>query len=80
MMRASLEVWHGTVFAKFLNEHGPQVEIIRGGNDGVLITIDGNGKVTVRPPEGPGDPEASRLLKTIADAVTALGDRAAQIA
>ena len=38
-------------------QHGNSVKVILGGNDGVLVTVDANGKIKVTPPEGPGDPE-----------------------
>jgi hypothetical protein len=41
------------------------VRVIFGGNDGVLVTIDGNGVIHVLPPEGPGDPEVRQAVAAI---------------
>jgi hypothetical protein len=67
-MRASFEVWNGTVFAKFFPDvgpqEGPQERVIFGDTDGIIIALLGGTKPMVINPHGPGgDPEAFRLLK-----------------
>jgi hypothetical protein len=56
-MRALGEVWDSSVLVNLLGNHGNSIKVILGGNDGVLVTVDANGKIKVTPPEGPGDPE-----------------------
>ena len=53
-------------------EHGNEVRVIVGGNDGVLITIDANGRIHITPPEGPGDPEVRQAVASIVEGVALL--------
>jgi hypothetical protein len=53
-------------------EEGNEQRVIIGGNDGILITIDGNGHIHVLPPEGPGDPEVRQAVTTIVEGAALL--------
>lgn len=70
--RASMRFTDEAVFLNLVNEQGNVVNVIFGGNDGVLITIDGKGEITVLPPEGPGDPEVRQAVASIRQAVDVL--------
>jgi hypothetical protein len=56
-MHAKIDKINGAVLFQLLGQHGNPVNVILGGADGTLVTIDLNGKIKVIPPEGPGDPE-----------------------
>ena len=47
------------------DDHGNVVRVIFGGDDGVLVTIDGAGHIHVFPPQGPGDPEVRQGVTSI---------------
>ncbi len=70
--RASMRFADEAVFLNLVNEQGNVVTVIFGGSDGILITIDGKGKITVLPPEGPGDPEVRQAVASIRQAVEVL--------
>jgi hypothetical protein len=53
-------------------EFGNEVTVIIGGNDGILITIDGQGHIHVTPPEGPGDPEVRQAVASIVQGIAVL--------
>lgn len=65
------------VLLSLVEEHGNGVRVIMGGNDGILVTIDGQGHVTVRPPEGPGDPEIRQAISQIVKGVQVLAGQVA---
>jgi hypothetical protein len=64
-MHASMEIRGKSVILNVPQEHGNGVRVIFGGNDGILITIDGSGHIVVRGPEGPGDPEIRQAVESI---------------
>ena len=67
----------GSLFLSATNERGNVVTILFGGNDGVLITIDGQGHIHVLPPEGPGDPEVRQAVTAALQTMKLLGAAAA---
>ncbi|MGH9431673.1 MAG: hypothetical protein ACRD3T_09035 [Terriglobia bacterium] len=71
-MHASLEIVDRVVILNLPQEHGNGVRVIFGGNDGILITIDGSGHIVVRGPEGPGDPEVRQAMAGILSGVEVL--------
>jgi len=77
-MNATLEVIGQTVRLEVPQEHGNSVHVIIGGADGTLITIDAQGHIHVRPPEGPGPTEAREAVSRIIEAVGVIG-KAAQV-
>jgi hypothetical protein len=71
-VRASMRYDDGFLFLNVLNNEAEMVTVIFGGNDGVLIYIDGRGVIHKLPPEGPGDPEIRQALTSIVKAVNVL--------
>ena len=69
-MRKSVELLNNAVLLNA--ERGNEVRVIIGGNDGILITIDGSGHIHVTPPEGPGDPEMRQAVASIVQGVAVL--------
>ena len=63
----------GSLFLSATNERGNVVTVLFGGNDGVLITIDGQGHIHVLPPEGPGDPEVRQAVTAALQTMELLG-------
>jgi len=72
-MRASVELLNKSLILSILDGHGNPVRVLFGGNDGVLITINANGKITVLPPEGPGDPELRTAFKSLNSSLGKIG-------
>jgi hypothetical protein len=66
-----------SVLLNLEDDHGNGVRVIIGGNDGVLITIDGQGHIHVLPPEGPGDPEIRQAISQIVKGIQMLSGRVA---
>ena len=64
---------NGAVLMTMAEERGSGVRVIMAGADGVLVTIDGNGQMIVRPPDGPGDREIRQAVAAMAQAVKVLG-------
>ena len=77
-MKARLELIGKAVRLEVPEEHGNSVHVILGGADGTLVTIDAQGHIHVRPPEGPGPAEAREAVSKIFEAVGVLG-KAAQV-
>jgi hypothetical protein len=74
-MRALVEVIHNhTLLLHIPQEHGNSVRVLLGGADGVLITINAAGQITVLPPEGPGDPELRQAIAAVLNGVKVLGN------
>ncbi len=69
-MRRFIEILNNSVLLNL--ERGNEVKVIIGGNDGILITIDANGRIHVTPPEGPGDPEVRQAVASIVRGVEVL--------
>jgi len=69
-MRKSVQLLNNAALLSI--ERGNEVRVIIGGNDGILITIDGQGHIHVTPPEGPGDPEVRQAVTSIVQGVTVL--------
>jgi hypothetical protein len=67
----------GSLFLSVTNERANVVTVLFGGNDGVLITIDGHGHIHVLPPEGPGDPEVRQAVTAALQTMNLLGAAAA---
>jgi hypothetical protein len=61
----NLQFVRGTALFNVITETGNEVRVIFGGNDGILITIDGAGHIHVYPPQGPGDPELRQAVTSI---------------
>ncbi len=61
-----------TAIFEVISEEKIGVRVIFGGNDGILVTIDPNGKVVVHPPDGPGDPELRKAVSAILQGVKVL--------
>jgi hypothetical protein len=72
-MRASLELLNNSLILSILDGHGNPARVLFGGNDGILITINPNGKITVLPPEGPGDPELRAAFKSLNSSLGKIG-------
>src|SRR5580658_9383085 len=64
-MRASVELLNQALIVRILDGHGNPARVLIGGNDGILVTIGPNGRITVLPPEGPGDPELLAACKSL---------------
>ena len=60
--RLSMRYADDFFFLNYVTEPGNVVTLIFGGNDGILITIDGQGVIKVLPPAGPGDPEVRLVI------------------
>jgi hypothetical protein len=71
-VHASMRYDDGFLFLNVLNQEAEEVTVIFGGNDGVLIYIDGRGVIHKLPPEGPGDPEIRQAVTSIVKAVNVL--------
>ena len=71
-MRLSMEIVNKAVLLNLVEEHGNEVRVIFGGNDGILVTIDGQGHIVVRGPEGPGDPEVRKAVNAIVQSAEVL--------
>jgi hypothetical protein len=71
-VHASMRYDDGFLFLNVLNAAAEEVTVIFGGNDGVLIYIDGKGVIHKLPPEGPGDPEIRQSVTSIVKAVNVL--------
>ncbi len=71
-VHASMRYDDGFLFLNVLNQAAEEVTVIFGGNDGVLIYIDGRGVIHKLPPEGPGDPEIRQAVTSIVKAVNVL--------
>ena len=65
------------VILNVIEEHANGVRVIFGGNDGILVTIDGRGHVTVRQPEGPGDPLVRQAILQIVQGIQVLAGQVA---
>jgi len=68
--RASAFLSGGNLVLTLVGANG--VKVIFGGNDGILVTIDGAGHVHVAGPEGPGDPEIRSAVGAIMLGMSAL--------
>jgi hypothetical protein len=71
-VQASMRFADGYLFLNVLNAAAEEVTVIFGGNDGVLIYIDGRGVIHKLPPEGPGDPEIRQAVTSIVKAVNVM--------
>lgn len=78
----NLQFVRDTALFNLVSETGNEVRVIFGGNDGVLITINAAGQITVQPPQGPGDPEvrqaATSIIGGMQTLINKLGGVAAQ--
>ena len=72
-LRGTVRFVDGSLFLSATNERGNVVTVLFGGNDGVLITIDGQGHIHVLPPEGPGDPEIRQAVTAALQTINLLG-------
>jgi hypothetical protein len=59
-MDAKIELIGNAVQLRLPADHGNAVYVIFGGADGILVTIDAQGHIHIRPPEGPGPTEKLR--------------------
>jgi hypothetical protein len=71
-VHASMRYADGFLFLNVANAEAAEVTVIFGGNDGVLIYIDGKGVIHKLPPEGPGDPEIRQAVTSMVKAVNVL--------
>ncbi len=76
-MRVSMDIVNKAVILNLVEEQGNEVRVILGGNDGILVTIDANGHIGVRGPEGPGDPEVRAAVTAILEGAAVLSRIAA---
>ena len=78
----NLQFVRETALFNLVSEMGDEVRVIFGGNDGILVTIDGAGHIHVYPPQGPGDPEvrqaAASIIAGMQTLINKLGGVAAQ--
>lgn len=78
----NLQFVRDTALFNLVSETGNEVRVIFGGNDGILITINAAGQVTVQPPQSPGDPEvrqaATSIITGMQTLINKLGGVAAQ--
>jgi hypothetical protein len=72
-MRATAEFLNESLILTFFGNEGNPARVIIGGNDGILVTIDGNGKIVIVPPEGPGDPELLTAFKSVFNGLQVAG-------
>jgi hypothetical protein len=63
---ASVELIGGTLLLNLIHTQGNEVQVIIGGADGPLVTINGKGVISVLPSQGPGDPEIRKAVASIA--------------
>jgi hypothetical protein len=68
---------NGVVLLTLVTEPAAVVTVLAGGSDGVLITIDHNGRILVTPPKGPGDPEVRLAVEAMLQGVNVLSGLAA---
>jgi hypothetical protein len=61
-LSGTMRFQNGSLSLTVVNETGNVVTVLYGGNDGVLITLDGQGHIHVLPPEGAGDPEVRQAV------------------
>ncbi len=78
-VQASMRFADGYLFLNVLNAAAEEVTVIFGGNDGVLIYLDGRGVIHKLPPEGPGDPEIRQAVTLVTKAVNVLSGAAVAV-
>jgi hypothetical protein len=72
-MRASLELLNNSLILSILDGHGNPARVLIGGGEGILVTIDSNGNITVHPSGGPGDPELLTAFKSLNSSLGKIG-------
>jgi hypothetical protein len=72
-MNAKIDRINGAIVMQLLGNNGNPVNVLLGGSDGTLVTIDLKGKIKVIPPEGPGDPELRKEFKHAVEHLMRLG-------
>lgn len=77
-MPPSIQLLNKAVLLQNPEEHGNFQRVIIGGADGILITIDGQGRIHILHPEGPGDPEVKKAVTAIQQGIQALTRTASQ--
>jgi len=78
IMPPSIQLLNKAVLLQNPEEHGNFQRVIIGGADGILITIDGQGRIHILHPEGPGDPEVKKAVTAIQQGIQALTRTASQ--
>lgn len=77
-MPTHIQLLNKAVLLQNSEEHGNFQKVIIGGADGILITIDGQGRIRILHPEGPGDPEIKKAVMAIQQSIQTLTRTASQ--